>query len=162
MLLEFRWYSKCHGQIDFAHLDQKYIWAIIITKRMSHAKYCFWFCCSVAFNVTSYTIWVISCLSFLLVEETGIPGENHLIAVSTKWYEHIFFCVLCISLYFNVSYMYNNWLYYWLWHCFINDSIAVGEIGVVLREVEIPVIALTPPYFTPVQINDLEFRRYMS
>jgi hypothetical protein len=41
-LLEFRWYSKCHGQIDFAHLDQKYIWAITITRRASHAKYYFY------------------------------------------------------------------------------------------------------------------------
>jgi hypothetical protein len=54
-------------------------------------------------------------------------------AVSRKWYEHNLFCVLRMSLYFNVSYMYNNWFYYWFCHCFTDDIIAVGEIGAVLR-----------------------------
>ena len=42
-------------------------------------------------------------------------------------------CVLSMSLYFNVSYMYDNWFYYWFCHCFTDDTIVVREIGVVLR-----------------------------
>jgi len=33
-----------------------------------------WF---MVFNATLYNISIISCLSFLLVEETGVSGENH-------------------------------------------------------------------------------------
>ena len=33
------------------------------------------------------------------------------------------FCVLSMSLCFNVSYMYNNCFYYWLCHCYTDDLI---------------------------------------
>jgi len=38
--------------------------------------------CFMVFNATFNNISVISCLSVLLVEETGVPGENHWPVVS--------------------------------------------------------------------------------
>ena len=37
------------------------------------------------FNATFNTISAISWRSVLLVEETGVPGKNHLAAICTAW-----------------------------------------------------------------------------
>jgi hypothetical protein len=52
------------------------------------AKDWFGLVCSIVFNDNLNIISVISCWSVLLVEETGVPGENH-IPVTDKLYHII-------------------------------------------------------------------------
>jgi hypothetical protein len=41
-----------------------------------------WFCCFIVFNATFNNISVISWQSVFWVEETGVPGENHLLVAT--------------------------------------------------------------------------------
>jgi hypothetical protein len=82
---------------------------------MSYFQFCFDWLCFTSLP-TPYGLFHDGHFDWL-IEETGVSGENHKPAVSRKWYEQIFFCVLSMSWYFNVSYMYNNCFYHWFRHC---------------------------------------------
>ena len=55
---------------------------------------CLWFGLVVVFNATFNNISVISWISVLLVEDTGVPGENHRPATS----HHIIWCRVHIAM----------------------------------------------------------------
>ena len=48
-----------------------------VESRKSNVDYILWLVCLMVFHATFNNILVISWLSVLVVEETGLPGENH-------------------------------------------------------------------------------------
>jgi len=74
---------QCHYNNDFADNKIKYILNPTTTQRVKFVSSFIkqfaelMFFRFMVFNATFNNISVISCWSVLLVEETGIPGENH-------------------------------------------------------------------------------------